>query len=680
MAVPARGAFRSRTLAALALFAVLIPTIGGALGLQRVNHALEQQVRDAQAAAASTVVHEVDIGVDFAVSFTRAIARRPGFQQSVEEGDLESQREELDNIYSTTPLFHSFGVFDPGGRPVLVFPVPLLSDGTEILQDTSPEVFPPRPVGDDALLVLREPVIGEDGDLTGILVAEISLDKTVPAVRNLRMGETGTATIIDQDRRVLLTGSGERVGQVLDTPELRALVDGWKEGTTTYHSPIVDREEILSFAPVPGRPWAVLVTQARDEVLAPVADLGRAMLTGIGALILVSLLLAYIVSRRLGRYEVRLRESQERFAAVAQNTEDAIIAADGKGDIIYLNPAAEHLFGYPADEAVGSSLTILMPEKYHQLHLEGLRRYLSTREPKVIGRKVELEGRRKDGSEFPVELSLGEWESQGRPFFVGSIRDITERRRVQQSLEENVEELARTNEELQRVNLTTREFVAIASHDLRGPLTSIRGFSSLMEERWAASPDQQKREFIGIISRQADRVSRLVDDLLTVSQIDAGALDTHAEVLRLSETLQEAREAFSEHASDIEISAPDGLELTADRDHLNRILTNYLANAIKYGEPPVEVEAAEQNGWVEIRVRDRGHGVPEEFVPRLFEKFARSDDPEARKEKGTGLGLSIVQGLARANGGEAWYEPNHPSGSCFAVRLPRASTPAGARV
>jgi signal transduction histidine kinase len=109
----------------------------------------------------------------------------------------------------------------------------------------------------------------------------------------------------------------------------------------------------------------------------------------------------------------------------------------------------------------------------------------------------------------------------------------------------------------------------------------------------------------------------------------------------------------------------------ADPDHVERILTNYVTNALKYGERPVEVEAREDDGWVEIRVRDHGSGVPEEFIPRMWEKFARPNDSSDR-EKGTGLGLSIVAGLARANGGTAWYEPNHPRGSCFCIRLPRA--------
>jgi signal transduction histidine kinase len=113
------------------------------------------------------------------------------------------------------------------------------------------------------------------------------------------------------------------------------------------------------------------------------------------------------------------------------------------------------------------------------------------------------------------------------------------------------------------------------------------------------------------------------------------------------------------------------LEVLADPNHFRQIVTNFLTNALKYGRTPIQVEAAVSDGTVEVRVRDQGEGVPEDFVPRLFEKFAQAPGV-AQAHRGTGLGLSIVRGLARAQGGDAWYEPNEPRGSCFGVRLPRA--------
>lgn len=234
-------------------------------------------------------------------------------------------------------------------------------------------------------------------------------------------------------------------------------------------------------------------------------------------------------------------------------------------------------------------------------------------------------------------------------------------------------ELHRTNEELQTVNQTMRDFVAVASHDLRSPLTAILGFSDALTQLWTQLEDAQKLDFIGSIHRQGENLARIIEDLLTVSKIDAGALDVRRGVVHLRDAIQDLTDTFQARLAEIEMSAPPDLALLVDRDHLRRILVNFVGNALKYGVPPVAVEARGHHEWIEIRVRDCGSGVPEEFRPRLFGKFARSDAARASSVAGTGLGLSIVRGLARANGGDVWYEPNVPQGSVFGVRLPVAS-------
>jgi signal transduction histidine kinase len=227
-------------------------------------------------------------------------------------------------------------------------------------------------------------------------------------------------------------------------------------------------------------------------------------------------------------------------------------------------------------------------------------------------------------------------------------------------------ELQGANQELQTLNQAMRDFVAVASHDLRSPLTSIVGASKLLTTRWQDLNDDRRGEFLEMIERQSHHLSRMVEDLLTVSRIEAGQLDTRKEVIKLRQEMERIVNDFGQPAREIHVDAID-CEVVADPDHLRRILVNYVGNALKYGLPPVEIETAVDNGWVDIRVKDHGDGVPADFVPRLFGKFARGETSTG----GTGLGLSIVQGLARANGGDTWYEPNSPQGSCFAVRLPR---------
>ena len=250
---------------------------------------------------------------------------------------------------------------------------------------------------------------------------------------------------------------------------------------------------------------------------------------------------------------------------------------------------------------------------------------------------------------------------------------ITEQ--VTAQLYETVQELERAKAELESTNQALRDFLAMAAHDLRSPLATIMGFASTMNARWDKLPDDRKRDFLEAIERQARRLARLVENLLTVSRIEAGAMEARIEDIALARMLGDLAQEFADRVVDLSVSCPVDLTVAADPDHLHRILENYLANAVKYGEPPVDVQVTEAGDWVEVRVCDHGEGVPEDFVPHLFDKFARAGLAVTGGAPGTGLGLSIVFGLAQLYGGTAWYEPNLPSGSCFAVRLPRRTIP-----
>ena len=233
------------------------------------------------------------------------------------------------------------------------------------------------------------------------------------------------------------------------------------------------------------------------------------------------------------------------------------------------------------------------------------------------------------------------------------------------------EEVERTNRDLEAANQSLRDFVAVASHDLRGPASAVLGFASTLSKKWDVLSEAEKLEFLEIIERRGRFLSRMLDSLLTISRIEAGALDVHRETLEADAVIARALEDLSEErAAAVQVVCSPGLLVEADSDHVQRILVNYITNAFKYGKPPVIVEARGTGRYVEFVVRDHGEGIPEAFADRLFHKFSRAETEVTRQEKGAGLGLSIVEGLARANDGEAWYEANRPTGSCFGVRLP----------
>lgn len=224
-------------------------------------------------------------------------------------------------------------------------------------------------------------------------------------------------------------------------------------------------------------------------------------------------------------------------------------------------------------------------------------------------------------------------------------------------------------DELVRAAETMRDFVAIASHELRTPITVVRGFAQVLRQGWETFGDADKLEYIDIIERHGDQLSRLVDDLLVVSRIDADVIEPDAEPLVVSEVVAQCLRDLG-RADVVTIAGQTDASVHADKSHLYRVVRNLVENAFHYGEPPVSIDIAANDGMVELRVVDGGEGVPDELLPRLFERFARADKAKSRSQHGTGLGLSIVRGLARAGGGEAWYERVNGQGACFAVRLP----------
>ena len=243
--------------------------------------------------------------------------------------------------------------------------------------------------------------------------------------------------------------------------------------------------------------------------------------------------------------------------------------------------------------------------------------------------------------------------------------------RVTGELYAAVEKLGHLNAELENANQSLREFVAIASHDLNNPLTAIVGFAGVLRDQAAESGDAELCERLDIILRNGDRMQRLVDDLLLLSRLEAGALQPRPDDVIVAEELERSIAECGEEGASIDVVADRGLLVHADRDHIQRIFGNYISNALKYGREPISTEASPNGPFVDVRVRDCGRGVADEFVERLFSKFSRAEDVKAAKP-GTGLGLSIVRSLAEANGGDVWYEPNAPAGSCFGVRLPAA--------
>ncbi|MCW2926020.1 MAG: hypothetical protein JWM98_3424 [Thermoleophilia bacterium] len=364
------------------------------------------------------------------------------------------------------------------------------------------------------------------------------------------------------------------------------------------------------------------------------------------------------------------RRMQAHLAAIVNDADDAIITKDVDGTIVSWNPAAERLFGYEAREAIGQPIALVIPEDLQQREIDMSGEIVTGHHVHHFEtRRVSKSGRLLDVSLTESPLRDGTGDVIGVSLI---IRDVTEQNRAAARLRQT-DGLMQANAELAAADRLKDQFLAMASHEMRTPLTAITGFTKTLQEMWSQLTEVQKQEFVSIIDAQAHRLQRLIDDLLTMAHIERGGGRSRSERIRVADALARV---VRELGTEVAIDCPTDLHARADEDQLQQILTNLIGNAVKYGAPPIAVSARLLEDSVEIRVTDQGSGVPKNFVPHLFERFSRAGNTDTRIA-GTGLGLSITRGLAHAQGGHVSYEPNQPRGSCFIVQLP---TPDGSPV
>jgi signal transduction histidine kinase len=223
-----------------------------------------------------------------------------------------------------------------------------------------------------------------------------------------------------------------------------------------------------------------------------------------------------------------------------------------------------------------------------------------------------------------------------------------------------------------------QSFIATASHELRNPISGIVGAAETLNNGWDRLPEHDRRQLVEVLVRQSRRLSRLVDELLELSRIEAGAVQVAALSVNVAAEAQSAIEDAG--VAGVLVSCPHDLTVTADPEHLRRIMVNLLINADTYGARPVIVEGERFGDHVEVRITDAGPGVPVDFVPRLFDRFSRAGPVAASgvgsaagtrpRPAGAGLGLAIVASLGRLAGGEVSYRPGAAGGAVFCVRLP----------
>lgn len=367
-----------------------------------------------------------------------------------------------------------------------------------------------------------------------------------------------------------------------------------------------------------------------------------------------------------------LAEAEERMRSVLNHVVDGIITIDETGRVESFNPAAERIFGYAATEVIGLNVRILMPEPYHNEHDGYISNYLRSGQAKIIGIGREVVGRRKDASTFPMELAVSEFRIEGRRYFTGIVRDITERKRLEEELRERLEDLAQADRQ-------KNEFLAMLAHELRNPLAPMRMALHLL--KMPGVPEATRREARDRMEGQLEQLVRLVDDLLDLSRIVRGRIELRKEILNVAvaaaRAIETAKPVIDAHGHELCVVLPDEpIWVEADLVRLAQVIANLLMNAAKYtdkaGRIALTIESG--GGHAVVRVRDSGIGIPREMLPRIFDLFVQGDRSLARSQGGLGIGLTLVKRVLEMHGGTITAaSAGVGQGSEFVVSLPVVS-------
>jgi len=351
------------------------------------------------------------------------------------------------------------------------------------------------------------------------------------------------------------------------------------------------------------------------------------------------------------------RRAEARFRAAVESAPSGMVMVDGRGVIVLANQEIERLFGYRRQELLGRSIELLVPDTMRERHPEQRAAFFRDPQRRAMGQGRDLFGRRKDGTEVPVEIGLNPIETEEGLFVLASVVDIGARKRFE-------EELRRSNEELGR-------FAYVASHDLQEPLRTVASYVQLIERRYGERLDGDARDFMGYVVDGVRRMQHLIEDLLTFSRV--GTRGAPMVPTDPAAALQTALDGL--HA----LIADTGARVTwdplpavlADRSQLEQLFANLIGNALKFrGATPPEVHVrARRDGmrW-EFEVRDNGIGIEPQYFDRIFVIFQRLHGRD--EYPGTGIGLAICKKIVERHGGRIWLESAPGRGAAFYFTLP----------
>ncbi len=361
-------------------------------------------------------------------------------------------------------------------------------------------------------------------------------------------------------------------------------------------------------------------------------------------------------------------EGQAKYLAeVIDTAVDGMILIDAKGIVQHFNPASVKLFGYEVEEVVGQNVKMLMPQHYAHEHDQYLTNYQTTGDAKIIGIGREVTGLRKDGSEFPMELSVGHMETDGQSSYVGVIRDVSERKAAEQQREILIGDLSKSNQELD-------DFAYIASHDLKEPLRGLANNALFLAEDYSETIDEDGNKRLSRIQYLAKRMEKLIDNLLYFSRL--GRQDLAIQKVNLNDIVHDILNMIEGllEQENVTVRIPSPLPtIICDQYRVAEAFRNLITNAIKYNKNDQKIIDVAFHKELQGRknvfsIADNGIGIAPKFYDDIFKIFKRLNN-ENDAVKGTGVGLTFVKKIIERHGGEIWLNSALGAGTTFYFTL-----------
>lgn len=365
-------------------------------------------------------------------------------------------------------------------------------------------------------------------------------------------------------------------------------------------------------------------------------------------------------------WDDRLRENEEKLVALFEASVEGIIISDSQGNIVMINKAGEKLFGYSRDYLRGKKIDLLLPERFKKDHQAHRLSYYNNPRPRPMGEGLELFAIRKDGQEFPVEISLNFFKTEEGLFVISYIVDITQRKTMESNLKIANDNLKRSMLELKRSNSELEQFAYVASHDLQEPLRMVASYTELLARRYKDKLDDNANDFIHYAVDGARRMQTLINDLLQFSRVGTRARPFSKTDCRLvvDIVLKNLDELI--HETNTQFIIGDLPVINADESQLIQLFQNLIHNAIKFHDthtPEITITAKKQdNNWL-FAVKDNGIGIDPAYKDRIFMIFQRLHTRD--EYPGSGIGLAICKKIVERHNGTIWFDSEPKQGTTF---------------